>query len=82
MAAEGQSDKMVSDVEAGMKQTCVTEFLHVEKVAPIDIHQHLLNVSGDQIVDVSTVRLWVVCFSSGNSNMKDKSNSRWPCRFL
>jgi len=36
-ATEGQSDKMVSDVEVNMKQRCVTEFLHVEKMAPIDI---------------------------------------------
>jgi len=28
----------VSDVEVGMKQRRVTEFLHVEKMAPIDIH--------------------------------------------
>ena len=31
MAAEGQSDKMMSYVEAWMKKKCVTEFLHAEK---------------------------------------------------
>jgi len=31
MAAEGQSDRMASDMEASMKQRCVTEFLHTEK---------------------------------------------------
>ena len=31
MAAEGQSDTMVSDMEMQMKQKSVTEFLHVEK---------------------------------------------------
>ena len=30
-------------------------------------------------MDVSTVGRWVVCFSSGNSNIKDKPHSRWPC---
>ena len=50
-----------------MKQRCVSEFPHVEKMAHIDSHQHLLNVSGNQTVDVSTVRQWVVCFSSGDS---------------
>ena len=44
MAAEGQSDRMVTDVEVQMKQRCVSEFPHVEKMAPIDIHQCLLNV--------------------------------------
>jgi len=37
-AAEGQSDKMVSDMEARMKQRCGTEFLHMEKMAPCDVH--------------------------------------------
>ena len=54
-AAEGQSERMVSDIEVSMKQRCGTEFLHVEKIAPIDIHLRLLNMDGDQIVDVSTV---------------------------
>ena len=35
-----------------------------KKTAPIDIQQCLLNVDGDQTVDVSTARRWVVCFSS------------------
>ncbi len=32
-----QSDTMVSDVEVHMKQRHVSELLHVEKIAPIDI---------------------------------------------
>ena len=63
MAAEGQSDKMVSDTEVRMKQGCVLEFLHAEEMEAIDIHQHLLNTYRDQAVDVSTVRWWVVHFS-------------------
>ena len=39
-------------------------------MAPTDIHQLLLNVDGDQIVDVSTVSQWVVHFSSCDSDMK------------
>ena len=66
MAAEGQSDKMASDMEVHMKQRGAPEFLHAEKMAPIDIHQYLLNVHGDQTVDVSTVRWLVVHFSSGD----------------
>jgi len=61
MATEVQSDKMVSDMELCMKQRYIT-FLHVEKIVPIDIHQCLVNVNGDQIVDLSTVRQWVVHF--------------------
>ena len=44
MAVEGQSDKMSSDKEVYMKQRCVIEFVHAEKITPIDIHQYLLNV--------------------------------------
>ena len=56
MAADGQSDRMASDMEGGMQQRCVAKFLRVEKIAPTDIHQCLLNVYRVQTVDVSTVR--------------------------
>ena len=79
MAAEGQSDKMVSDLEVLRKQRRITEFLRVEKIAPVDIHWCLLNVYGDQSVNVSTVRQWVMHFSSSNSYVKDMPHSRWPC---
>ena len=59
MAAEGQSDKVVPDMEAWMKQRCVTEFLHAKEIVPIDINWCLQNICGYQIVDVSTVR-WCV----------------------
>ena len=79
MAAEGQSNGMVSDMEVPMKQRCGDEFLHAEKMISTDIHLHLLNGYGDQRVNVSTVRQWVVRFSSGDINMKDKPHSRRPC---
>jgi hypothetical protein len=43
---------------------CVTEFLHAEGNAPIDIHWR--NVYGNLTLDVSTVRRWVVRFRSGD----------------
>lgn len=51
MAAEGQSDKMASDVEVRMKQRGDIEFLHVGAVAPTDDHQCLLSTDGYQPVD-------------------------------
>ena len=72
MAAEGQADRMAADMDTGRKQRGAAQFLHVEKMAPIDIHQYLLNVYGDQTVDVSTVRQWVVHFSSGDCDVKEK----------
>ena len=63
MAAEGQSDRMVSDMEMCMKQRCGIEFVQAENVT-IDSHQCLLNLHGNQTVDLITVRWWVVHFSS------------------
>lgn len=78
MAAEGQSEKMVSDMEVHVKQRCVIVFLHVDKIAFTDIHWHLLNPDGDHPVDVSTVRQRVVHFCIGNSDVKDKPCSGQP----
>ena len=61
---------MASDTEVHRKQKYDTEFLHVEKMAPTDIHPCLVNVYGDQIAGVSTVRQWVVYFSSGDSDSR------------
>ena len=60
MGAEGQSDSMVSGMEVHMNHRSGSKFLHVKKMAPTDIHQCFLNIYGDQIMDVSTVRWWVV----------------------
>ena len=54
MAAEGHSDKMVSATEVHMKQRCVTEFLHVEKLHPL-IFINACWTFTDQAGDVSTV---------------------------
>ena len=65
MAAEGQSDRITSEMEMCMNQRCVIEFLHVEKMSTIDIHRHLLTCIKNRPVNVSTVRQGVVHFSSG-----------------
>jgi len=69
MAAEGQSDKVMSDMKVHMKKRCVTGFLHEEEKVPINIHWHLLNISRDQTVDVRAARQRIVCFSSGSSRL-------------
>ena len=56
MAAERQSDRMASDLEVHLKQRDEVEFLCVEKMAPTDIHWCMLNIDGDQVVDVNTMR--------------------------
>jgi hypothetical protein len=52
------SSRLASDMEVRSKQKYVIEFLHAERNMHVDIHRRLLNVYGDQTVDVSTVRLW------------------------
>ena len=53
MVAEGKFDRMASDMEMSMKQNCITEFLHMEKMALIDIYQYLLSIYGDQAVSIN-----------------------------
>ena len=48
----------------GLWSKVVSSFLHVEEMASTDIHQFFLNISGDQRVDVNTVRRLVVHFSN------------------
>jgi len=75
---------MVSDTEVHMKQKCGIEILHVKKMwkKTTDIYHCLLNIDGHQKVNVSKIRWWVVHFSSGDSNMKDKPHSRHACKYL
>jgi len=74
MAVQGQSDKIVSDVE-GVPLNSSTW----KKMAPNDIHHQLLNMYGDQTVDDSTVRWWMVHFCRVDSDMKDKPCSKHNC---
>lgn len=61
---QGSLTKWHLMVEVQMNQRCGNESLHAEKIAPTDIHLHLLNVRRDQTVDVFTVRDgW--CISAG-----------------
>lgn len=46
-----------------------------KKKSYVDILQHLLNVYGDETVDVGTVRQWVVHYCSGDSDVKDGPRS-------
>jgi hypothetical protein len=82
IAAEEQSSKMVSDMEVGKTQRFVIEFLHVERLAPIDIHRRLMNIYGDTTVGVNTLRRWVVRFIGSNTVMRDRLHSLQLCQIL
>ena len=66
MAAEKQSENTVYEMEILMMERCGIQFLQVEEIMSIGIHHHMLNVYGDQTVDMSTVKWLLVHFSSGN----------------
>jgi hypothetical protein len=46
-----------------------------KKIALVGIHRRLMNVYGDQTVDVSTARQWVVRFSNGDSGLINRPSS-------
>ena len=45
------------------------------KITPIDIHHCLLSIYRNHAADVSTIKRWVMCFSSGISDFSDKPHS-------
>jgi hypothetical protein len=69
ISAEEQSGKLTHTMEMRTKLRCVTEFLNAAKITPVEIQRRLLNVYGDQTVDVSTVRRWMMRFSNGVSDV-------------
>ena len=76
MAAERQSDKMASDMEVHLKQTCVNEFPHAERMSPTDTHSYW------QCLWRPSSRCehrGAVGFSSGDNVRKDKPCSGGPC---
>ena len=76
MTAEGQSERLVSDMEACMKQKCVSVFLHEEKMALINACWAFMETR--QWMWAQWKSEWVVHFSSSGSDMQDKAHSQWP----
>jgi len=87
MAAEGHSDKIAPDMKVRIKRRCVTEFLQAEVMASMDIPRCLLNVYGDQTLDVSTVstvlqQWWQRCERQAIFWMATHISKRVACRLL
>ena len=68
--------------EVRFKQRAVIEFLTVEKVPPIEIHRRMQAVYGDQCVDVSTVRRWVMRLKEGELGQADLSDKTGSGRLV
>ena len=71
LAAEGQSNRLVSEMKSADEAKGVSLNSFMWGKNSTHWHTQTFVEHGDQTVDVSTVRWWVVCFSSGNSNVKD-----------
>ena len=65
--------------QCALSRGVALSFTMLKKIASINTYWQLLNVYGDQTVDVCTPRWWVMYFSSGIRNVKDKLCSEWPC---
>ena len=73
MAAEGQSDTMVSDIEVRIKQRGVTEFFHAEKMSPADTYDAYETLMETKHW-MQALRWRAVHFNS-DSDVKDKPRS-------
>ena len=65
-------------MEVKLKQCAVIEFLVAEGCEPKEIHARLKNVYGDETIDISNVRRWVVNakkVNSGSLKISDLSRS-------
>jgi len=82
MAAEGQSDKMASEMEVCMKQKCVVKVLQLKKKWTLShssiLTEHLWrpNSGCEHSEAVGGV------FQQWQQEYEDKPHSRWPYRLL
>ena len=60
------------------KQKAVIEFLTIEGVGAKKISERLRNVYKESALSYAIVRIWVVQFKSGNSDISDKPRSGRP----
>ena len=54
----------------------------LQKIVLTHIHQYLLNIYGEQKVDVSTVKWWVMCFTGGDSDARGNQHSQQLCTIV
>jgi len=75
--------KMTAISEHGRKQRAVIEFLFMEGESAANIHRRLVNVYGEDSLDVSTVRRWIRRIKGdyerkGQCDLNDKPRSGRP----
>lgn len=63
-------------------QRSLTDFIHAVKTVHTDIYQRFLNIYGQQIVDVRTIRWCVINFGSSENDICNKVHSVPSCKYV
>jgi hypothetical protein len=53
----------------------VIRFLQVENVRPFEIHQRLVAVYGEHVMNAASVRKWCIMFTNGRTDVHDAEKS-------
>ena len=56
----------------------VIRFLQAENVRPSEIHQRLVAVYGEHVMNVDSVRKWCTVFTNGRTDVHDAERSGRP----
>jgi hypothetical protein len=56
----------------------VIRFLQAEKVRPCEIHQRLVAVYGEHVMNAASVPKWRIMFTNGRTDVHDAERSRRP----
>ena len=56
----------------------VIRFLQAENVRPCEIHQRLVAVYGEHVMNVASVRKWCIMFTNGRTDVHDAEKSGQP----
>ena len=56
----------------------VIRFLQAEKVRPCEIHQRLVAVYGEDVMNADSVRKWCTMFTNGRTDVHDAERSGRP----
>ena len=57
----------------------VIRFLQAENVRPCEIHQRLVAVCGEHVMNAASVRKWCTMFTNGRTDIHDTEISGRPC---
>ena len=57
---------------------CVIRFLQAENVRPCEIHQRLVAVYGEHVMNAASIRKWCIMFTNGRTDVHDAERSGRP----